>query len=57
MTEPTLLVFNNLLIIRFKWLLNTCTRNNCISCDICEVAVGDYSDDEIHIESKKIILY
>ena len=43
-------IFNNLLIILlYRWLLNTCTRNNCISCDMCEITVGDYSDDEIDI--------
>ena len=30
-------------------LVNTCTRNNCINCAICEVTVSDYSDDEIII--------
>ena len=47
MTEP---IFNNLLIIPlYRWLFNTCTRNNCISCDICEITIDGYSDDEITV--------
>ena len=46
MTEPT---FNNILIVLlYRLLLNMCTRNNCIDCDICEVV---YSDDEIDIDN------
>ena len=49
MAEP---IFNNLIIVLlYRWLFDTCTRNNCIDCDICEVIIGDYSDDEIEIEN------
>ena len=42
-------IFNNILIVLlYRWLLNTCTRNNYISCDRCEIV---YSDDEIHIDN------